>query len=188
MQTKCTWWMKRSQYSCIFVQSNKKGSTWKQTLLRSTKASWYKHKTPLPLSANRFNLLALKSPWATEVGRGSSLRTSELLDLQSLVLNAKYLSGSTFCNFHGLGVHEQAMGWITIGFTIGNMTSDDICALEYHSVYIMHMQLVSATTKLLRKQIRTIYQPKLYNVKIIQSTHIWIMVDLLLVYDEAPSW
>ena len=39
-------------------------------------------------------------------------------NLPSLVLKARHLGGSTFCNFCGLKVSEQALGGIPLGFGI----------------------------------------------------------------------
>ena len=52
------------------------------------------------------------------MGRESSLGQKELFDLPSLVLKAKHLGGSYFCNFYRLGVPEQALGRIPLGFGI----------------------------------------------------------------------
>ena len=51
------------------------------------------------------------------VGREISLRTNLLFNLPSLVLKARYLSGSAFCNFYIMfGVLDQALGGIPLGF------------------------------------------------------------------------
>ena len=39
----------------------------------------------------------------------------------SLVLKAKYLGGSAFCNFHMLGVSEQALGGISLVANFGSI-------------------------------------------------------------------
>ena len=52
------------------------------------------------------------------MGRESSSRTRELINLPLLVLKARHLGGSAFCNFHRLGVPEQALGEIPLGFGI----------------------------------------------------------------------
>ena len=52
------------------------------------------------------------------MGSESSLRTKELFNLLSLVLKARHLSGSAFCNFYRLRVPEQALGGIPLGFGI----------------------------------------------------------------------
>ena len=52
------------------------------------------------------------------MGRESSSRTKELFNLPSLVLKARHLGGSAFCNFYRLGVPEQALGGIPLSFGI----------------------------------------------------------------------
>ena len=52
------------------------------------------------------------------VGRESSLKTKELFNLPTLVLKARHFGGSAFCNFYRLGVPEQALGGISLGFGI----------------------------------------------------------------------
>ena len=52
------------------------------------------------------------------MGRESSSRTKELFNLPSLVLKARHLGGSAFCNFYRLEVSEQALGGISLGFGI----------------------------------------------------------------------
>ena len=52
------------------------------------------------------------------MGRESSSRTKELFNLPSLVLKARHLGGSAFCNFYRLEVSEQALGGIPLGFGI----------------------------------------------------------------------
>ena len=50
------------------------------------------------------------------MGRESSSRTKELfINLPSLVLKTRHLGDSAFCNFHRLGVPEQAPGGIPLG-------------------------------------------------------------------------
>ena len=49
------------------------------------------------------------------MGRESSSRTKELFNLPSLVLKARHLGGSAFCNFYRL---EVALGGIPLGFGI----------------------------------------------------------------------
>ena len=48
----------------------------------------------------------------------NSSRTKELFILPSVVLKARHLGGSAFCNFYRLGVAEQALGGIPLGFGI----------------------------------------------------------------------
>ena len=50
------------------------------------------------------------------MGRESSSRRA--FNLPSLVLKARHLGGSAFCNFYRLEVSEQALGGIPLGFGI----------------------------------------------------------------------
>ena len=50
-----------------------------------------------------------------EVGRDSSSRTNKLFNVPFLVLKARHLSSSAFCNFYRLGVPEQALGLGALG-------------------------------------------------------------------------
>ena len=52
------------------------------------------------------------------MGGDSSSRTKELFNLPSLVVKARHLGGSAFCNFYGLRVPKQALGGIPLGFGI----------------------------------------------------------------------
>ena len=42
----------------------------------------------------------------------------ESVDLHQVPFKAKHLGGSAFCNFYRLGVTEQALGGIPLGFGI----------------------------------------------------------------------
>ena len=50
------------------------------------------------------------------MGRESSSRRA--FNLPSLVLKARYVGGSAFCNFYRLGVPQQELGGIRLGFGI----------------------------------------------------------------------
>ena len=52
------------------------------------------------------------------MGRESSSRTKELLNLPPLVLKARHLGGSAFCNVDRLGVPKEALGGIPLDFGI----------------------------------------------------------------------
>ena len=68
---------------------------------------------------------------ATEVGRESSSRTKELLNLTPLVLKARHLGevgGSAFYNVDRLGMPEQALGGISLDF--GTVMEDKPCELS----------------------------------------------------------
>ena len=52
------------------------------------------------------------------MGKESSSRTKELFNLPSVVLKARHLGGSAFCNFYRLKVFEQALCGIPLGFGI----------------------------------------------------------------------
>ena len=53
------------------------------------------------------------------VGRESSHGTKELLNLPPLVLKARHL-GKWLCLLLGLGLPEQAIGWLPLRFGIGS--------------------------------------------------------------------
>ena len=75
------------------------------------------------------------------MSRESSSRTKELINLPSLVLKARHLGGSAFCIFYKLGVPEQALGGIPLGF--GNVVEDKPSELSL--VYKVKVQCIHTT-------------------------------------------
>ena len=74
-----------------------------------------------------------------------SSRTEELFNLPSLVLKASHLGGSAFCNFYRLGVSEQAMDGIHLGFGIvvedkPSELSCDALVFSMRKTSIKHME------------------------------------------------
>ena len=47
---------------------------------------------------------------------GTNQQGKLLASNETLALKARHLGGSAFCNFYRLGVPEQALGWIPLGF------------------------------------------------------------------------
>ena len=47
-----------------------------------------------------------------------------MYSLPSLVHKARHLGGSAFCNFHRLGMSEQALGGIPLDFGIVSVVED----------------------------------------------------------------
>ena len=75
------------------------------------------------------------------------MKTIYHFNLPSLVLKARHLGGSAFCNFYSLGVPEQALCGILLGFRIivEDKASELLCVhlwttvLIECSLYVMYM-------------------------------------------------